>query len=296
MKNNLISLMVALVIGVMCVGTLLAPTITALTEETRTVYNDGATFTLADSEDETAHTLILGNDGDGNIQITLDGEICENPDFTHFGSASVLIAENTFIRLEPSGVVRLCGSNGNTSHTYINIGSCLIDGGVTFTITGDSAVYTYSDVDYTVSSVLAYISDTGDYRMSKNPHVLEDSPIFAGAYNTLSGSSIGVVLYGTLDDITSTAVYPGGRAIGDITLHLSNVCSNLYTLDNMDVECMDGIISIGTMYVSYLVVPYEIVYENPEYVGSSLAPIMLAITTITVIGLVVVASRGITRD
>lgn len=287
--------MIALVIGVLCVGTLLAPTITALTEETRTIYNDGTPFALADSEDTTSHVLVLGNDGEDNIQITLDGEVCETPDMTYFGSASVLMAEATFVRLDSSGSVRVCGSNGVSPYTYQYIGNCL-SADVTITITGDTATYTYSDTEYTISNVLAYISDDGTYRLSKNPYVLEDTVVYAGAYTTFSGSGIGVVLYGALDDLTVNAVYPSGRTIGDVVVDVTNITSDLYQLENIEIECMDGTTTLGTMYVSFLLAPYEIVYVNPEYVGSSIAPIMLAITTITVIVLLVVAARGIRND
>lgn len=285
MENRVIGTVMTVVVSVILIGSLLAVSISDYSEATRTYENDGAPFTLADAEDETSHTLVLGKDADGKIKITLDGEVCANPDFSLYGSASVLLGQKSFVRLASGGGATLLGANGSATYSNVSLGNCL-DADITITITGATATVS----TYTIPEVLAYISDDGDYRMTKNPMVNEDSTVYAGALNSFGGSSVGIVLYGALNDLTTKAVFPSGRTIGDVDVNLSNDVTNLYTLDNIQVECKDsGDNVIGTMTINFLLAPHVITYDNPQYMGAEFVGLLGAILVIAVAGVLITA-------
>lgn len=290
-NNGIIGIVAGLVTIVILLGSLTAPTIAGFTDATKTYYNDGTPFALTDSEDTDTHTLVFGSDDDGNIEITLDGNAVEVPDFSLYGAASVIYGADAYVRFNENGALILFGNNGTLEHASPTLGNCLEED-VTFTIVGT----TVTVGTYVMSDAFAYISDEGDYRLCQNPYVNEDSVVYAGAYNNISSQAFGIVLYGALDDLTGDAVYPSGRELGTITPSLTNICTDLYCLDSITVECIKDDVTVGTMTVNFLLAPYEIVYNNPDYLGATAAALLVPVTFILIVAMVLVIGRAASRD
>ena len=287
--NRIIGLVLALVVGGLLVGGLLIPSIEGMTTTELTYINVGSPYQTTDTEDAETHTIVISKDDGGNLVITTDGKTDTLPDFSLYGSATILFAENTFIRLTSAGAVNVYGSTNASTYGNASIGTASAENPITITITGTTAAIT----TYTINNVQAYIAPEGPLVLSKNPYVHENSTVYVGALNTIAGTGIAFVLYGPLDDLIKKGVWPNGRGIGEVTVNLENKTTDLYKLDRITAEATNDGNVFGTMTINYLLAPKEVVYENPAYIGSTNAVIMGVVSLLGIVALIVVAANGI---
>lgn len=287
--TNLITLVITLTIGIILAGSLLMPVVDNSTATTKTILNTGSEFVSADSDDTDTHTIIISMDADSKLTITTDGEAVVLPDFSLYGAASILYGENTFVRVSSAGVVNVYGRTNASTYGNQTIGTASAANPITISITGTTATIS----TYTIPDVQVFIAAEGPYVLTKNPYVLEDSMVFIGAVNTISGTGIAFDIYGPLDDLIGKGVWPNGRGIGDITPTLSNPTTNLYKVDKIEAEATNDGNVFGTMTITYFVAPKEITYDNAEYIGDQYAGILGAIPVLIIAALVVAAAGAL---
>lgn len=92
--NKLIQYVVMAAVGVLIFSALLIPFTHSATAEQLTVTNTGSFFTTPDDGE---HTIVINAE-----TITYDGKPCIYPDLSLYGSATVIVGEDWFLRLEKS--------------------------------------------------------------------------------------------------------------------------------------------------------------------------------------------------
>lgn len=298
--NKLIGLMVSLVVGVLLVGSLLAPIVSSMTPETRTYVNEGSYFTTPDDE---THTYTFGEDA-----ITYDDVEVDYPEPYGTGtdaSATLFIGSDWICRCD-QGMTRIVV--GGPDNAWLILGT-MADYTITATVTGDSFTInstlesrtgTFSDLEY-------MIADTGDYVMAFNPYITEETPIVGAVRNNSNTASADIfeVVSGSLADGFSAttckvAIYSADPTTGDVTstftADTTEIDGDLVQLDNIVQSLTFWDDSTATLYISYVVVPETIVYDNPDYIGALAAPVLSAVVVVLMVAFVTVAARGITRD
>lgn len=278
--NKLIQYCVMVAVGILVFSALLVPVVNTGASEKTTISNLGANFKLTDDSAD-VHTIVISADADGLI-ITTDGELCKLPDFSLFGSATIVFCEDSFIRLGSNGLVEIYGATNASTYGKQKVGTASAGNPITITITGNSAAVS----TYTIPNVSAYIADSGDYVLANHPYVKNDSIVYIGASNIIDGANFAFVLYGNINDLIGKGVWPNGRSIGDVTVSLDNPVTNLYKVDKIEaVALVDGV-ERGTMTITYFLAPKVIEYDNPSYAGDNLASILGVIPLIVIVGLI----------
>lgn len=89
--KNMLGVLLTIVVSVIMIGSLLAPTITNYQDPERTVTNTGSYFALVDDEG-TAHTIII-NAGSSGFEITTDGESVTVPNMATYNPGGFETAE-----------------------------------------------------------------------------------------------------------------------------------------------------------------------------------------------------------
>ena len=306
--NRITGLVIALVVGGLLVGGLLIPSIEGMTAPTLEKTNTGAYFTTPDDGE---HTVII-SDG----VITYDDNECIWPDFSYFGSITLIAGADWCIRADAyNPTTQACRITiAGPPHTFDVLGvygpgtgnSIIISiNGTDVSIipyTGDTA-----GTERTETDLLYTIADKGAYVMSYKPYLLEDTPIFGSIRNNnnASGADIFENVSGTLGDVenmtaTELRLYKGsatpstGDFAGNVfTADAANVVTNLYKLDKISQTFTLWDDSSATIYLSYLIVPETISYNNPAYIGSTNAVIMGVVSLLGIVALVVLAANGI---
>lgn len=302
MKNNLIGLVLALAVGVLLVGTLVVPTVSSLTSEQLTYTNEGMPYAAVD-EDE--HILVFSPDG-----ITVDGESIDVSLFPgEFTEYTVVYAEAAFIRLIPGSSTIQVRSTTSPNFSFS-------EATVTITITGSTAVLTTtaSSSSPTITNVTHYLSSEGDFVLALNPVVLSDSAIVgagqtgfnATTYELPATLTVRTVWDGTIEGISAsvfsfvpTDTY-SSLEVSNVSVNTTDLGNGLYRIDSVliyyTVTDTDSVeYDVNSTY-TYFLAPYQMQYDNPNYVGDGLVPLVSAIVLMTLVVLVVVAARAVTRD
>lgn len=281
MENNSIKVVggaVSLVALIIIAGALLVPVINSYTSEETTNYNDGMRASVYQEGDE--HTIILTSGG-----ITTDGEeIQPLPDTTRYGEATLFIASNAIVRLDSNNSVNVyMFISGNYVYRAI---SDLDEHPITCTITsnGEIALVPEEGISRAFGGVIIYPDTKGDYALTYNPNIVENSIVYGGG-NTTQGTVIyGLRFNGTTDNLDFTLIAPSSSAVQDYEVNLINTTTNLYKINSIKILASDA----EPIYYSYFFAPYAVEYENPEYVGDNV-PILSVIPLIIIIAILVFA-------
>lgn len=295
--NKITGLVIALVVGGLLVGGLLIPTVQGMTEKTLTHTNSGAYFTTPDGDE---HTIVIDA-----TTITFDGNACTYPDLSLYGSATAIIGEDWFLRLEKM-------SNGNVQYVvagppqqYNNLGNSG-SGSISITITGDSAEFTGPSGTLSRTGVQYMIADTGEYVLSHDPCVKENTQFIAAIRNS-SSVDLFQIIRGSISDTanyesTACRVYKftpgetGSISSSAYTVALSPYSGDLKKLDAITEQATATFTSGDselTITIDYIIVPVSIEYDNPAYIGSTNAVIMGVVSLLGIVALVVLAANGI---
>lgn len=291
-SKTLIGAIMAAVVGIILLGSLLGPTITAYNEPEREVTNTGSYFTVPDGED---HTIIVKADS-----ITYDGEACIYPDLSIYGSATILIGDGWFCRLanESQGIQFVVAGPNQTYQNLGYLGGTITD--VTIAISGTSATFdngistpsTRTDLEYT-------IAPSGDYVLSHDPYFIEDTVFIGAIRNMQQQHDIFEIVAGEFTDPENISA-EGCRlynfsTTSTTTLESSSVVvsadslagGNLYKLDVMTQSFVLGDDTEGTITIDYIIVPEKITYVNPDYIGDSTSAMIAAIMVLMIAALVI---------
>lgn len=296
--KNIVGLMVALVVGVLMVGTLLAPTVSSMTPATLTYENEGSFFATPDDGN---HIIVFSEE-----YATVDGVEVEYP--VGFGTgnarnATVILGDNWMFRLD-SNMLRLVIAGPENS--FINMGAIASD--ITVTISGDSLTYTYNNVETTLDNLKYYLSSEGEMVLCYNPYVTEDSLIIGGIRNNNNTANAdifetvsGTVADGFTAEICRVLIYDATPQTGTVTttdweINTSEITTNLLQLDSINQDLKFWTDATATVTLTYLLAPSVVVYDNPNYIGSLAAPVLSAVIVVLIVAFVTVAARGINRD
>lgn len=290
--NKMIGLVVGVMVGIIIMSAALFPTIHASTDQTFTKTNVGSFFT---TPDENEHTIVIDD-----TTITFDDNECIYPDLTLYGSATAMVGEDWFLRLElntNNNLVTyiLCGP----PQQYVNLGNSS-GGDLVITVSGTDVAFDGPSTDTTRNNLTYMIADKGDYVLSHDPYVLENTE-FVGAIRNSTSLDIFELVTGSIGDTTTydtTAVRiwsfstteTGTLVSASYTVDLLNVYGDLKKLDKI-TETMDmTFTSAGdqsrTITIDYIIVPKEITYDNPAYVGDDLADLFSVIPILITVGLI----------
>lgn len=306
--NRIIGLVLALVVGGLLVGGLLIPSIEGMTAPTLEKTNTGAYFTTPDEEE---HTVII-SDG----VITYDDNECIWPNFSYFGSITLIAGADWCIRADAyNSTTQSCRiAIAGPPHTFDVLGvyGPGTDNSIIISINGtDVSIIPYTGdtagTERTETDLLYTIADKGAYVMSYKPYLLKDTQIFGSIRNNsnASGADIFENVYGTIGDIENMTVEPlrlykgsATPSTGDFSSNVfsadyENVTTNLYKLDKINQTFTIWDDSSATLAISYVIVPEKITYDNPAYIGSTNAVIMGVVSLLGIVALVVVAANGI---
>lgn len=292
-KNNLLTLAIALTVGVILAGSLLMPVLSDYTTATRTYTNEGVPYASFDGE---THTIVLSYDGT-TTTITTDGEPCELPDLNLYGSATIVYGSDAIIRIGKTGNVR------GFSDSFYGV-DATAGNDATIVVTSTVTTLTVGNTTRTVPlTPLAYIASEGDYRLSLKPCITDDNVIIGGTTNTSGGHYINTVAVGQINDLTIANPFSDlGTGVTitsiDATPTTSAVVGNLLKIENISFNAELSDSSEVTAIFSYFLAPASVVYNDPNYLGDANAAILGAIPVLVIVALITMAlgSMYLKRD
>lgn len=287
--------LIGLMVGVLLLACFI-PSITAYTDETKTIKNVGSYFTTPDDGE---HTIVIDA-----TTITFDGEPCIYPDLSLYGSANAIIGEDWFLRLEFNPNNNLVSYIlAGPPQQYVNLGNSSM-GALTVTINGNGFTTTNlsTSTEVTRTNVTWFITDKGDYVLSHDPYVL-DGTTFVGAIRNVTAYDLFEIVTGTIDTPSEYVTTPvrmysftstetGTFTSASYTVDLATVNGDLKKLNQIteDMTCTyptDGEVT-RTINIDYVIVPVSLTYDNPAYVGGVLSIIMQMLPLIIGVGLLMV--------
>lgn len=276
-------------VGVLVFAALLLPVVTDATSETAIYTNNGTPYKAFD---DSAHTITV--DTTDGIKITTDGELCANPDLSLYGSATLVYGERDIIRILSNGTLQIYGIVGGSTYGQYTISA----GGEISTIElyADGTGKATGTNTYTFgagATILAFISadPTSEYRLSLNPVVKEDSEIIGGGYTTISGFNYAVAFYGDIDNLTINNLWPSGNTFEVATVNTTALNPDLDKIDSIVFNVYHDNVLKGQATYTYFLAPASMEYDNPAYVGATMAD-MLGILPIVVICVLIFGVLG----
>ena len=298
--NKLIQYVVMAAVGVLIFSALLIPFTHSATAETLTVTNEGAYFTTPDDGE---HTIIIQHG-----QITYDGAACVFPDVSLYGSATLMIGDNWFLRCD-SGIdpattpLRYLIAGPPQQFSVIGTIDPATDDALTVTINGAAISATIGDTTVERENLRYTIANTGDFVLSNKPYILDNTPIIGGirTQTNVGGQSgdIFQIIEGNVGDIENMdaticrlfVFNVGTFAVIDteFSANTQAVNGDLLKLNSINESAVFGENNEYTanITITYVIVPVTITYDNPEYVGDNLASVIGVIPLIVIVGLIV---------
>lgn len=285
MDNRYIGLIIGLVVGIIMIGSLMVPVLSAQTSETKIIENEGARYSLYEVGD--THTITFTADS-----MITDGVAQPLPDTSEYGSATVLYGTGIF-RYHSDGNIRfwgvLSGSDVNRSlGSAVNVTITIDESGTALATSSDESV-----IPREFSNTVMYANPAGNYALSYNPYVVEDSTIYGCGNTVIEDTTYTMSWTGTVEGITVSWVYPPDQEIGTIEYNTTSIATNLLKVDSIVIPIESA---GGDATYTYFFAPYEVEYDNPEYIGSDNASLVLVIPVIFIVSLVIFAVRFINRD
>ena len=288
MNNKLITICITLFVGIILAGAVLVPVLNDTTGATKTYINEGTYYALADPDDDTSYVITVKSVDDVAV-IDLDGEAITS---TITGGYTVVFGQHSIIRYFPeNGRVILGGTVGaGTSSQFTDLRSADSSETLTLTITGDTLVTVNGETTKTISDNWAFINPAGDYSYCYNPCVTASDRIIGGGVTYSPFSSATVICFdGTIEGIDA-GVYRSSPTVtlNDTVINTSNVATNLFRIDSIVFNCTQSDADKTATY-TYFLAPKEVVYDNPNYVGSASAAILGAIPILVIVSLILAA-------
>lgn len=288
MNNKLIPIVITLVVGVILAGSLLIPIVNDATTAEKTYINEGISYATPDEDN---HVIVVSTDGN-TFTITTDGETCETPDMSLYGSATLVYCEDVSLRLYSTGAITGDGKNAAGVTSGYNLGTVAADNPITITVNGTTNVTSGS---LTFADARAYISTEGDYVLSKNPLVNESSSVMIIGGVSVGGGlgAVNITGIGTVHDFTAKVVRGNGE-ITDIDVNTTVVDNNLVKVESIVLTDTYASQDYEFTY-TYFLAPEKITYTPSSYVGAGGAALLGAIPIMVIVALLVVAVGAVAR-
>lgn len=277
--NRFVTVAIGVFVAAIVILSIAAPVIHAGTAETLTYTNEGTPYAEYDGEQ---HIIKLSYDGT-DLTITADGVECQNPDFSLYGSATIVYGSDGLIRLS---------SNGNVRGFADNLYRLNMTSGVDVTITIGATTTVVSDGTTTLNvplTPLAYIAPTGDYVLSVSPCVTDDSIIIAGTTDYSGGYFASTLANGPIDDLTVANAYcwfGEGVTVSNVeaVVNSSAVSGNLVKIDNVEFTTEASNSNEYTAVYSYFLAPAVVEYNNPNFIDSTVTTIAGMLPVLMLVG------------
>lgn len=304
-SKNLIGMVMTLVVGIICVGALLVPVLTAATATEETLQNDGyfrMNKITADSEETYTIDFVKATN-----TLTLNGEVFDTSELSSGVSYSIVALDNGLCRFQNGLRIQswLEGVDGSTGYASVRSTIELSNGTITHT-------YYSVDVDTitatkTSTYTTAYVIDpTGDYVMkySDSPaKVFDDTEVYAIGITNLNNSEDSTVLSvlkmtGDASEVTFSAIVGGTTATFDdivIDKTADNDYVGVYDLNKVTATATYDNTETAITY-SYFIVPYEITAELSDHLSTGEIAIIMAIPIVVIMAIVMIPAAFIQRD
>ncbi len=211
-------------------------------------------------------------------------------------SASLVVGEDSIVRIYSDGSVILITANG-----YTDLGTVTSDNTVTFTVTDDTLTYTpVGGSQTTQGNVMAYISSEGEWSMLLNPVVTANTEIIIGGYahnlatDNDSAVDIGYCASGTWGEFSASSITATLYPVNDnsstvsstaITKNSTEVTSDLVKINSILFDTTWSDDGVSTATYSYFLAPSEVVYTNESYVDGISGTILSMLPVLVVLGL-----------
>lgn len=270
--ESLIPKIVGIVVAIIVVSVVLIPVTGEVTAETATIKNKGAHYSLYE-EGET-HTITFTADS-----MITDGVAQPLPDTSVYGAATVAYGNTGIIRYSSAGHLGWYGIvSGSGQSRDLGLAT-----NVTINIAADSIGSTSgASTDRSIGYTIAYANPNGQYALTYTPYVLEDSIIFGAGNTVVGGVNYGIYWTGTVDNITVSSILPPDQEIGDITVNTTNPATNLLKIDSVVIP---NITADTDLTYTYFFAPATLVYDNPGYIGDTLAAILSVVPIFVVLAI-----------
>lgn len=281
----LATVIVGAIIGVLLLTSIVVPIVSSSTSETATYVNEGVFYTEAD---EDTHTIVMSSAG-----LSVDGEVVDTTKFPAGSAYPLLLSDEGYIMLDTANSRLRWIDIANVNYPYASET-------VTVSLAATTATISSSDTtlpEKTLANVDYYVSTAGDYVLSATPTVLADSVIYNGS--TTAHAGVGTMYYvysGTISDLTGSIVATNPSSlranvtITSTTATTTDLGNGLYRIDSVGMAYTAVVSDTPTDLTSvpdtYMLAPSEIVYDNPNYVGSNLATILSIIPVFIAIAIV----------
>ena len=297
MNTKLIPIVLTLVVGIILAGSVLVPVLNDYGDKEKTLTNLGMPFAKTDDAN---HTITVDSDG-----ITVDGIDIDLSLFPgNFPNYSIVYSEHGFIRWDKTNVMYSANKEEGSSAVIAQF-DCATNT-VTIAINGTDATISSSDatvVTRQISDVICYIAPEGDYRLSLNPYVTEDSELIAGGITVFTNPLVNcyIVWNGTIEEITAQILAVGGgytATLGDVAVNTTAIHTDLSKIDSVTLDVTlskDSTDSNVVASYTYFVVPATIEYTNPNYVGDTNSTLLATIPIMVIIALLMVAVGVVAR-
>lgn len=279
--NRIIGLVIALVVGGLLVGGLLIPTVQGMTETEKTQINEGANYALYESGD--THVITFTE----TTMIT-DGIAQPLPDTSVYGAATVVYGTGGIMRIDSSGTLRFWGYISGDAVADRSMGAAT---NVTLTISDDGSIASSgATIDRGFSGLIMYPNPVGNYALSYNPYILEDSIIYGAGATNVGGINYGVTWTGDIEGVEVTSIYPPDQEITGTVVNTTNPVTNLLKVSSVVIS--DATADADFTY-TYFFAPKEISYLNPIQLDATQIALFGVISILGIVALVVVAANGI---
>lgn len=295
MDNKIIGLLIGLAVGVLLVGSVLAPIVNDAMDDEKTIYNNNITNDPTLYVDRDMTTSYVIEYVPGNNYITIDGKDLSISTYggnVIWSSAGYLLA-STDVSTVTHYYGYIVDSTGvhNGVDTTTKIVVNVVNDDITITFQGTGTTYNLNDCDW-----IAYPSEKGTHKMTTSNRTL---PIYVNSIDDVLGTFyVNTQTYGLVSFIGEN----GTRANGDSVKMVVNAVENdtyrdLYVLAGGTSVYIDPAVLVNSngsnvIPMSYLV-PYEV--ETSTETGYSIIALYATIPMLVILALASVAIAGFMR-
>lgn len=289
--KNLVGMAICATVGIILIGSMLAPAVSDLAETERTFTNDGLypmqEFNVGDvwARDSTEGTWTLN---DESVTTLSDGHL-------------IIVSNNLYIR--DTGQVRSTAATGNATNTTVTISDSTI--GITGSgITGSATEYTSG---WGVSGEGDYILvDWIDSRSDDPVYMVSDSMIYGTDSVAIGDKYALVCVEGTMDGVTVTAhpSYNNGSfeiTVSDVVIDADEVSGyvDLQTFNKVTftlTATIDEEEVTATGAISSIVTNGSVTAELSEHMDTVEIAVLVVIPIMMIVAMVVMCARVVSKD
>lgn len=308
--NNLVGMILTVAVGVVCIGAVLMPTLSAVTETEDTVTNDGL---YRMSEYQSADTFSAVWEYATPYQFTVNGEVVAIPSTAGMFDYTIMGNDEFSVRFFfDTGLTRLVQVFTGTESTNVyyarNTGVNASDMEITLAegvLTFDNGSGTTASV--TLTDSFYCIANDGEFVMkmyNETAYVVEDSKIVAIGFSTVNTSESTTsgerfFIEGNIEDGFTAVGIPLSLTIGSISATYTESANtdfvDLYDFSKLTFTVTYNETDTDLTY-SQILVPYEVTAETSDHLSATEIGLIMVIPILVIIGVLMVAVRGITRN